>query len=493
MDYPTTPALADRYISLIKTQWELIHNPQSTTGLFDEMEEGAAKTKNSFYIKINGSTHKFNNNDKIDLVKNENGKIKIKFYFDDDSTMSVDQITWFIKCKSNSSLKFRQDTVIIPLNEDSKLQIYRVRTIENNTKDSVKVFDFNIRLIASPHIEFEMPSGYDGEFGFDDGKLIANDKFRRIKFHSFTLLDGNEFFSPWLTMIDNNNIDLKIKQVGGRKGDSLYLKYDPDFISAKLSSNMQTINITKKVDVVNDFNEPQFLFVYRKDLYGIQDHIVGRIAILSSFVKQIENVFIIYLEKSKNKAKRIDTQALLNLLNKRSLNQFFVNTKNVSVIGADTLRHNMRTEFTFVDNQDKVGYIYNTLLETVRNKIPSQVIITSGGFPKNVYIVITDITLYKENNEICKFSGGGVMKNNFAIMYATGHCSSSEDLLELIVHEIGHTLNLYDTFNDKQLGRPAVSETKDNYMDYKIPNRKRFYRTQWQNVMLYRWSIPNSQ
>jgi hypothetical protein len=42
MDYPTTPALADRYTALIKTQWDIIHNPQSTTGLFDGMEEGAS-------------------------------------------------------------------------------------------------------------------------------------------------------------------------------------------------------------------------------------------------------------------------------------------------------------------------------------------------------------------------------------------------------------------------------------------------------------------
>ncbi|QKG79904.1 DUF5675 family protein [Tenuifilum thalassicum] len=41
MDYPTSPALADRYTHLLKPQWDQIHNPQSTTGLFDGMEEGA--------------------------------------------------------------------------------------------------------------------------------------------------------------------------------------------------------------------------------------------------------------------------------------------------------------------------------------------------------------------------------------------------------------------------------------------------------------------
>ncbi|QKG79684.1 glycoside hydrolase family 19 protein [Tenuifilum thalassicum] len=45
MDYPTSPALADRYTALIKIQWELIHNPQSTTGLFDGMEEGALSSE----------------------------------------------------------------------------------------------------------------------------------------------------------------------------------------------------------------------------------------------------------------------------------------------------------------------------------------------------------------------------------------------------------------------------------------------------------------
>ncbi|WP_173076359.1 glycoside hydrolase family 19 protein [Tenuifilum thalassicum] len=45
MDYPTSPALADRYTALIKIQWDLIHNPISTTGLFDGMEEGALSSE----------------------------------------------------------------------------------------------------------------------------------------------------------------------------------------------------------------------------------------------------------------------------------------------------------------------------------------------------------------------------------------------------------------------------------------------------------------
>ncbi|MDI3527598.1 MAG: hypothetical protein PWR03_1781 [Tenuifilum sp.] len=49
MDYPTTPALADRYTGLIKTQWDLIHNPQTTTGLFDDMEEGAIQVTETTY------------------------------------------------------------------------------------------------------------------------------------------------------------------------------------------------------------------------------------------------------------------------------------------------------------------------------------------------------------------------------------------------------------------------------------------------------------
>lgn len=95
---------------------------------------------------------------------------------------------------------------------------------------------------------------------------------------------------------------------------------------------------------------------------------------------------------------------------------------------------------------------------------------------------------------ICQFSRGGVLgKNNLAIIYGIGHCSSSEDILEIIAHEIGHSLSLNDTDKDGQLGRPERGETKDNYMDYNIQNRQRFYRTQWENVLLFSSSIPQIQ
>jgi hypothetical protein len=63
MDYPTTPALSDRYTALVKTQWDLIHNPQSTTGLFDGMEEGAI-------LNFNMSKESIKN--VIDLIRNAN-------------------------------------------------------------------------------------------------------------------------------------------------------------------------------------------------------------------------------------------------------------------------------------------------------------------------------------------------------------------------------------------------------------------------------------
>jgi len=42
MDYPPTGGQAFSYTALLKAQWDLIHNPETTTGLFDGMEDGAA-------------------------------------------------------------------------------------------------------------------------------------------------------------------------------------------------------------------------------------------------------------------------------------------------------------------------------------------------------------------------------------------------------------------------------------------------------------------
>lgn len=46
MDYPPAGGqAADTQTSLLKPQWDLIHNPETTTGLFDDMEDGAVIRK----------------------------------------------------------------------------------------------------------------------------------------------------------------------------------------------------------------------------------------------------------------------------------------------------------------------------------------------------------------------------------------------------------------------------------------------------------------
>jgi hypothetical protein len=71
MDSPTTPALADRYTALIKTQWDLIHDPQRLwfSWLEDEGE---------------GESHDVKINELITWIKNNKGSItnfdRSKFY-----------------------------------------------------------------------------------------------------------------------------------------------------------------------------------------------------------------------------------------------------------------------------------------------------------------------------------------------------------------------------------------------------------------------------
>jgi hypothetical protein len=88
MDYPTTPALADRYTALIKTQWDAIHNPQRLWfSWLQEEEEGAMLTSiviplfSGFEISVNLENYLPSKNDTIDC--------KIKFTQKPDSIFQL--------------------------------------------------------------------------------------------------------------------------------------------------------------------------------------------------------------------------------------------------------------------------------------------------------------------------------------------------------------------------------------------------------------------
>jgi len=57
-----------------------------------------------------------------------------------------------------------------------------------------------------------------------------------------------------------------------------------------------------------------------------------------------------------------------------------------------------------------------------------------------------------------------------------------------VIHEIGHTLGLYDVFRDTQLGgrpdapTPQSSLTRSNYMDYFVQKRM-FFKTQINTII----------
>lgn len=94
MDYPPSEALADKYTLLLKAQWDLIHNPEATTGLFDDMGDGALYIKDGDDIWSNNlnsiACAVYKNETSIQLEGIVGGLIVPRFKFHDIDGLRVE-------------------------------------------------------------------------------------------------------------------------------------------------------------------------------------------------------------------------------------------------------------------------------------------------------------------------------------------------------------------------------------------------------------------
>ncbi len=91
------------------------------------------------------------------------------------------------------------------------------------------------------------------------------------------------------------------------------------------------------------------------------------------------------------------------------------------------------------------------------------------------YAIMTDLTFAGPSSGT--YLGGGVLNySRYAVMWEVPGYSPA-DMLEIIIHECGHSLQLPDTFNDAELGTPSQGFSRNNYMDYFI-TRKMFFKSQ---------------
>jgi hypothetical protein len=434
----------------------------------------------SYEILINDDTEKTTTDRKLKLVY-EQQKINMKLQKNNGDTIKVANIQWQItNGKQTETIDSTLTKDIMIADKDVKVLIYE-KVIEKGKEKKAKIAEYQFVVKQSPYIKFSTLSGYDGEFGFDDGEdFKESDKPKRdMQYDTIHVADANNktkvLYVPWLTLAQGQTAaTLKVDISKEIEGDSIYVESTLTNVIANYNRQQKQLTITNN-SLNNDFSKPEYINFYRDDENKLQKRmLIGRCAIVGRplFSKTI-NVQIVYFSADTTKVKNtINTTRLQNLLNSNSLNQSFArfvvlpNVINVK----DTLNSVVRADYRKA---------YESILRICAKK---GMMFTMDQHPTTVYIVMTELQFTKsENNGITEERGGGVMDNsNLAVMWTISN--SSEDKEKLIIHEIGHTLGLSDAFNDNALGNPPKKFSRHNYMDYDIV-RKMFFKTQMGTII----------
>jgi hypothetical protein len=337
----------------------------------------------------------------------------------------------------------------------------------------------------SPYVTFSTLSGYDGEFGFDDGEDFAENTVAKARMYYDTIhvADANNktkvLYVPWLTLRQGQfaSAELQVKLSKEIEGDSIYVKTSNNKITVRYDQIQKRIFITNNT-LSNTFDNLVYISFYRNDKYGLQkDMLIGKCAVVSMAQFKPIDVQIIHFAKDTVKFKNsINKIRLQTLLNSNSLNQAFAlfNVLPTIMNIKDTL-----------NSQQKEDYIkaYENIQKVCKSK---GIVVTTDQHPTKIYIVLTELKFSTTDGDKITEKGGGVQgKSNFAIMWSIEN--SKEDKEKMIIHEIGHTLGLNEAFTENYANtmdgkRQSAGFSRHNYMDYNI-TRKMFFLKQIQTII----------
>jgi hypothetical protein len=357
--------------------------------------------------------------------------------------------------------------------------IFERITDEKNNSKYAKIGEFVFVPRQSPYITFSTPNRYDGEFGFDDGEEHVTDVPKQNgDYHTFQIDVGRDqrrtIYVPWLTLRRGETVNLQTKLSKEIEGDSIYVITSNVDITARYDQMRNILTITN-ISLENDFSDSTFISFYRDDKYGLQRRmLIGQIAVVGRRDFNPINVQIIYFATNPTRVRNtVDIPRLQQLLNNNSMNQSFArfNVLQDVIIIRDTLDNRTRT------NSDDAYAAIRAICMNGRQH-------TVGHLANTIYIVMTELRFSTDAGEI----GGGVRgRTNLAIMYTTNNTTEIKEML--IIHEIGHSLGLWDVHRDIRLGgrpdapTPRRALTKSNYMDYFVRHRNMYFKTQIETIV----------
>ena len=347
------------------------------------------------------------------------------------------------------------------------------------------VATLTINTHNAPILTFGTLSGYDGEFGYDDGLKFSKTKtpisvarysYRTFHFESEAGIKVDT--CPFITIANGQSLILSAEISEGI--------YDNKFdyiaeLEAYYKGRKKSVNIPydrKKVEIKYiEESDSIFISIYCISNHKVKPKLLGKCEILQrKYVKKHINVVVVYFQTDSSLFKnKINCLKLSNVLNTKSHNQSFMQFNvyeynNGIPIYAPHMYSKIKS---FGRNTTKI-------LSSIREEMA----ILTGmkeiceKFDDKIFVIMTDVSFKPDENG--SVPGGGAFPNKPVI--AMWDVLTNEDINRLIAHEIGHCLGLSDTFSDMYLGHPLQGHTLDNYMDYYVP-RRRFFKSQIMQVI----------
>jgi len=466
MDYNGGPRL-------IKPQWDLIHNPELTTGLLDDETDGASTLSKKFYFIIDSIGYQ--NGDKY-VTMYDNRVVNIRIA-KSDSTFSLSKVMWFLEGAQIGPLKLFSDTLRIVADRQTLKK-------ENNdliVTDSLgnKLLKLKIKVYNPPYLFFERESGYKGEFFFDKGfefSILHNPSY----YDTLNVRKNNTvYYSPVLGLCKDQTAKLVID-----KDDfPSFAKEDLKFILVIKASKTGYIKINGLDSLILDAQN----FSLTKDisikavnyLDDIKDSIYAYFPSINKKVGNLEyycqsrvsrKVHLIYVKfKDESTYPTLNYVDLQSYLNSLSMNQLFVN------VLIDTVHFSSSFETSFFTS--KTSYLLYSYL--VNEKYGA------SGLPNNS---VTDDYYFLTNLDRGSVGGFHNLGEAGGIQTRWKGSDYGETQEEITAHEFGHWLGLMHTFPKEdgsadpgQIIIGPVAKTRGNFMDYNI-RRKSWFKFQFLKV-----------
>jgi hypothetical protein len=437
----------------------------------------------NYEVVINEETEPATTDRKVKLVY-EQQELNLRLQKNNGDSIRIADIQWEIK---NGNRKETADSTLVRdiTVSDRNVEVAIYETIKDKTGKfkKVKVADFDFIVRQSPYITFSTLSGYDGEFGFDDGEDFEENSVAKLRMHYDTIHVADTknktkiLYAPWLTLRQGQTAELQVKLSKEIDGDSIYVETSDDDIIARYDKMQKNLFVTNNT-LSNNFNSPSYISFFRNDKYGLQkEMLIGKCAAVSmAQFKPIDVQIIHFAKDTSNFKNSINTAQLQTLLNSNSLNQAFVRFNVLPTI--------MNIKDT-LNGKQKEDYLkaYDNIRDVCKNK---GIVITTDQRPMKIYVVLTELKFSTTDGDKITEKGGGVRdKSNLAIMWSIEN--TKEEKEKMIIHEIGHTLGLNEAFKETYANTidgkgQSGGFSRHNYMDYNII-RKMFFVRQIQIII----------